>query len=160
METTIIETTLWDLFRDPMLGLHFPRFALFLFISILLEIYCDIKKNRLSCSLPTIMLQILTVIVGLAAVYYMTTTSFEVGDRILISFWYYLLTILIIGILTAIFLKGIIGLFKEKLIKNCVIRIIIYGVTIYFAITVIVIPYKANEILQKREIEERTNSKI
>ncbi len=159
METTIIETTLWDLLRDPMLGLHFPRFALFLSISIILEIYCDIKKTRLACSLPTVTLQIYTVIGGLVSVYFTTSTYFNIGERVTIPFYFYFFTIFIIGILTAIFFKGIISLFKEKMIKNCVIRIIIYIITIYFTITVIVTPYKVNKILQKREIEmgKRTN---
>ncbi len=146
-------TTLWDLLVAPSITLHLPRFALFLLIAIPLEIYCDRKKVCLKCSIPLVVLQLFTGIGGVIAIHLMITASFFVGDRLNIPVWYYPLSGALLCFLTAIFLNGLKGQFRERLTASGAARGVMFGVTLYFAIATITTPSKINRVLEDGEKE-------
>jgi len=154
MESIFMETTtLWDLLIESRISLHLPRFALFLFLSISFEIGCSLRRIQLKCTIPTVILQALTGIGGIIATYFMVKTTFYAGDRIPIPFWYHPVMILGLGILSVIFIYGAKALLKQKHIKNCVIRCLVYALTVYFLITTIATPHKINSLLEKMDNE-------
>lgn len=159
METIITETSLWDLLSEPWNGLHLPRFCLFLFLALLFEIYCDIKKFSLACAFSTVVLQLLTGIAGVTALYFMGTTTFTTGERVLIPLWYYPATGILFFIPVVLFLRGARELFAERFRLNGVIRGIIFCLTMYFSITVIATPHEINIILERFE-NERQNQQV
>lgn len=151
MQIPVTETTLWDLLTEPLISLRLPRFGLFLMIALLFEIYCDRKKVCLRCSLSTVTLQLLTGVGGIVAIFYMVTGAFSIGDRVIIPVWYYPLTLTSLSILTALFLKGVRQLFRERFVLSGVIRCIIYAATLYFAVATITTPTKLNRSLAQWE---------
>lgn len=156
METTVVETnTLWDLLTAPSISLHLPRFAAFLLVAVLLEIYCDRKKVCMQCSLSTVSLQLFTGVLGILAIYSMATASFSVGDRVPIPGWYYPLAIAGLCIPTILFLKGVRRQFRERLRRVGTIRCILFALTLYFAISTITTPTKLNRILAQWERAEQ-----
>lgn len=159
METIIETTTLWDLLAEPSITLQLPRFALFLFISIILEIIYSKKKVCLMCSIPIVTLQFITGICGIIAIYYMVTSSFFEGDRVSTPIWYYPSTAIFIVGITLVFLKGTRALMKDRLFLNCMIRCLIFGFTVYFAISVIMTPYNINKVREKAD-QERQNNRV
>ncbi len=146
-------TTLWELLIAPSTSLHLPRFALFLIIAIPLEIYCDRKKVCLVCSIPPVVLQLLTGIGGLVVIYSMSTTSFSFGDRVAIPVWYYPFMGVLLCFLGVVFLNGIKGLLRDRYRVNAVVRSLIFGISVYFAISTIITPTKLNQVLKEWEKE-------
>lgn len=154
METT----TLWDLMTEPYISLHLPRFALLLFVSILFEIGCSWNRIQLKCTIPTLTLQALTGIGGIIATYFMVKTTFHAGDRVPVPLWYYPVVVVGLGILSSVFFRGARALLREKRRKNCIIRCLIYALTVYFAITTITTPHKINHLLEKMDNERQNQS--
>lgn len=150
------DKTLWDLLIQPAFSLHLPRFALFLMVALLLEIYCDRKKICLTCSIPTVGLQLFTGVIGIIAIYSMATASFSVGDRVPIAGWYYPLAIVGLCIPSIIFLKGVRSQFSERLRRVGTIRCILFALTLYFAISMITTPTKLNRVLAQYELEAQS----
>lgn len=154
------KVTLWHLLAEPSLTLHLPRFALFLLTALLLEIYCDRRRVCLSCAIPTIIVQLLTGIGGVCATYYLMTGSFQAGECLEVPWWYIPVTSFGLIVPTFYFLRGMLLLVKEQRTshagKRCmVIRGLIYAVSIYFAITVVVTPYRLNHKIQTWTAEQQ-----
>jgi len=158
MEPIIIKTTLWDLLTEPRISLHLPRFGLFLLLAILLEIGCSRNRVQLKCSVPTVLLQILTGTGGIIATYLMVTASFHTGDRVPIPVWYYPSAGLALFVFTGVFIRGAKVLLEEKRKKNCIIRSLLYVLTVYFAITTIITPSRVNGLLEKMDNERQNQS--
>lgn len=152
MEEIIIErTTLWDLLSEPSFSLHLPRFALFLSLAIIFEIIYSKKKLCLMCSASTVILLLVTGIGGIIGIYYNVTSSFYDGDRVPIPHWYYpVIGVFITGI-TFVFVKGANALLNDRLISNFVIRYLMFGITVYFAITTAMTPGRINKSLEAWE---------
>ncbi len=148
--------TLWTLFAGPRLGLHLPRFALFLFVAMILEIKWSLKKLQWHCSMPTVTLQLITGVGGVVAYYFMLTASFYTGDRVSIPDWYYPLTGSALFFLTVLFIRGVDPLLKGTSKKNGIARCIIYALSVYFAISTIMTPHKINRSLDKCQKENRS----
>lgn len=146
-------TTLWDLFITPSITLHLPRFALFLIIAIPVEIYCDRKKVCLMCSIPPVVLQLLAGLGGLVAIYSMSASSFFLGDRVAIPIWYYPFTGILLCFLGVVFLNGLKGLLRDRYRVNAGVRSLIFGISVYFAISTITTPTKLNQVLEEWEKE-------
>lgn len=160
MEEIVIEqTTLWDLLSEPSLSLHLPRFALFLVFAITLEIIYTKKKVCVMCSMPTVILQLHTGIFGITGIYYMMTSSFHVGERVAIPAWYYpAIGTFILG-MAFIFLRGAKILLVNRLISSLTVRCVIFGITIYFAITAAITPSRINKSIGKWEINKQNQVK-
>ena len=156
---TTESVTLWELLTGPRLSLHLPRFALFLFLSIILEIKWGLKKIQWRCSIPTVILQLITGISGVVAYYFMVTATFYTGDRVAITVWYYPITGSILLCLTILFIRGIDPLLKGTSKKNGVARCIIFALSAYFAISTIMTPHKMNRSLDRCEKENRTSAR-
>lgn len=155
---TTESVTLWELLIGPRLSLHLPRFALFLLVSMILEIKWGLKKIQWRCSIPTVTLQLITGISGIVAYYFMVTAVFYTGDRVSIPGWYYPLTGFILFFLTVLFIRGIDPLLKGTSKKNGIARCIIYALSAYFAISTIMTPHKINRNLDKHQKENRTSA--
>jgi hypothetical protein len=156
MEGIIIErTTLWDLLSEPSMSLHLPRFALFLFIATILEMVYSKKRVCLQCSVSTVALQLVTGICGIIGIFYMVTSSFYDGDRVPIPFWYYPVIGIFITGLTVVFIRGAKTLLNKQLISHCIVRSLMFGITVYFAITAAITPSRINKSLAKCEMRNR-----
>lgn len=151
MEPTAEIVTLWHLLSEPSLTLQLPRFSLFLFISIILEIICSKKKICLLCSASTVSLLMFTGIGGIIAVTLMISSHIYIGTRVAVPIWYYPVTaILILGI-TLAFLTGVKFLLRRHLFSNAIIRCLIFGITVYFAVTTIITPTRVNRSIAEWE---------
>ena len=155
MEVLVETTTLWDLLKEPWIALHMPRFGVFLFVALLIEIFCDIKRVNILCSFSTVLLLLLTGIAQSITWYYMCTTSFMYGERLLIPLWYYPVTAIMLIVLSVIFITGVAGMFKEKFKINGILRCIVFGISSYFAITLILTPTNINKVFEQLENEEQ-----
>ncbi len=154
---TTENTPLWALLAEPRLSLHLPRFALFLLVSMILEIKWGLKKIQWRCSIPTVTLQLITGVSGIVAYYLMMTATFYTGDRVPIPGWYYPLTGFILFFLSLLFIRGVEPLLKGTSKKNGIARCILYALSAYFAISTIMTPHKINRDLDKWQTEDRTN---
>jgi hypothetical protein len=96
-------------------------------------------------------LQLATGIFGIIVLFYMMTSAFHDGERVSIPIWYYPATgALILGI-TLTFLKGAKSLLKQHLFSNCLVRSLMFGITVYFAVATTITPTRVNRSLEKWE---------
>lgn len=144
---------------EPSLTLQLPRFALFLFIAIVCEIICSMKKVCLLCSASTVSLLMITGIGGIIAVTLMVSAYIYVGTRVGIPVWYYPLSAIFVLGITIAFLRGVKILLEERLFLNGMMRSVLFGITVYFAITTIVTPTRVNRSIEKWE-RTKQNQKL
>jgi len=151
-------TSLLDMLLEPAISLHLVRFTLFLFFAIFLELVCSLKRVCVMCSLSTVLLQLVTGVAGLLGINYVMTSTFLSGDRVVVPYWYYPVIGLFLFGLLLVFIKGAKSLLKERLVFNFILRCVLFGITLYFAITVVRTPSKVNTILEKRDAYNSTFS--
>ncbi|MGE4489477.1 MAG: hypothetical protein AB7E95_08045 [Kiritimatiellales bacterium] len=153
MEFEPSHITIWKLLSEPWLGLHFPRFALFLMFALFAEIHCDRKKISIPYSSATVLLLLAMGIPATVALYFQTTILFHPGDRVSVPFWYCPLTLSILTALLILFIRGLITLLREQHMRNGITRGIIFGITVYFAVTAIRTPYAINKSLAQMDAQ-------
>lgn len=145
----IESTTLWDLLTQRYATLHFPQFALFLTIAVILEIVISRKRVNLLCSWSTVPTLVAIELAGLLAIYYMLTSVWE--GLLTIPKWYYPACLISFLIPTLIFARGATTLWKDGYKINSVIRSIVFLFAIYFGVTTIITPSKLNYLWIKDE---------
>ena len=154
METT----SLWELLLESSFSLHMPRFALFLFMALILEITYSKRKVCPMCSASTVILQLVTGVSGIIAAYYLSTSYFYEGDRIRIPVWYYPVVGLFLFSVSLLFVWGTKSLLRNRMISNLIIRSIVFGVTVYFAFVTAITPTIINKNLEKWEKAKQNQS--
>lgn len=144
--------TLWDILKEPWFGLHLPRFALFLILAILAEIYCNRKKVSVLCSFATGYLLLITAIPAIVALHFQMLPA-SPGDRVPIAPWYLPVTIFVLVAFIILFVRGVIPLVRERFAAIAIIRCVVFGAAVYFAVTAIRTPYAINKALTQFETQ-------
>lgn len=147
---TVEQTTLWDTLANPWVGLHLPRFGLFLLVAIPVLIFCEIKRRNLKCTLSTTFIVLLSGLSGVVAGCLMINARFVDGSRIIFPVWYYPVTGLVLLIPTLIFIRGTQNTMGRDLRRITIARIVIFALAFYFAVTTILTPYQLDRKLQER----------
>ena len=143
--------TLWDMLCESSFTLQLPRFALFLFVSLIILIVLDRKKLSQACSFPTVILQLMTGLLGIYAYYWLYTAAIFSNTRMYIQPWYYPVCLIILCSLTAVFVRGCIDLVTAGRTKNMIVRSVIYCVALYFAFTAAYTPTYVNRSLAEHQ---------
>ena len=159
MDQSVIEgTTLWSSLIQPAIGFHFPRFALFIVVAIPFELFCDMRSRCVACSFTTIFLQLLVGISAAVASYYFYTTYYAYGERMRPPFWYFPLTASVLLLSVASFSIGVWSQLRDRQIVTVAFRCLIFSLTVFFAITLIMTPLEVNRALEKSEITRSTGT--
>ena len=144
-------TTLWTQFTEPWLGLHLPRFALYLLAAIILEIYCTRKKSDPTASVLLVGLQLLTGVCGIVFAFYTRTASFLPGDRFTVPYWNGPFAHAFLAALTGLFIWNLLRQRKRPPLRADAIRGILFAIAVGFALTVITTPAKVNRMIIEYE---------
>jgi hypothetical protein len=144
-------TTLWGLLIQPAIGLHFPRFALFILIALPLEIFCDLRSRCFACSFSTIFLQLLIGVSATGAFYLLFTTFYPPGERIHMPPWFYPATVSMLLLIIVTFSIGVRNELRRGRRVTSGLRVATFMVTVAFAITAIQTPLALNRALEKAE---------
>lgn len=148
-------TTLWSKLVQPTIGLHFPRFALFILFALPVEIFCDVRSRCFTCSFSTIFLQLLIGVSATVASYYCYTTFYLPGERMHLPSWLFPLIITALLLPFVSFSFGVASQLRRGEFLTCVLRCVIFSLTVFFAITVIMTSSGLNKWLEKLESEKQ-----
>ena len=160
MDQSVTEaTTLWSLLVRPTIGLHFPRFALFILVAIPVELFCDIRSRCFTCSFTTILLQLLVGVSTTVASYYFYTTYYDHGDRMRPPSWYFPLTSSVILLAVVSFSIGIRRELRKRQFLTCALRSVTFFLTVIFAITTMITPFEVNSALEKMETQKQNKGR-
>ncbi len=148
-------TTLWSSLIQPTIGLHFPRFALFILVAIPVEIFCEMRSRCFACSFTTIFLQLLVGISATVGSYYFHTTYYDFGERLRPPSWYYPLTAFVLLLAFVPFAIGIRSQLGRRQFLICGLRCVTFSLTVFFATTAMTTPFQVNRALEKIETEKQ-----
>ena len=161
MDQSVTEgITLWGLLTQPAIGLHFPRFALFILIALPLEIFCDLRSRCFACSFSTIFLQLLIGVLATVAFYSLCTIAYLPGERLQTPPWYYSATVLALLLVSVAFSFGIRNELRRGRRATSALRVATFSVTVVFAITAILTPLALNRALEKVEEVNRPTGTV
>lgn len=147
--------TLWDLLIRPTIGLHFARFAIFILIALPIEIFCNRRSRRFAPSFSTICLQVLIGVSATAGSYFLYTTDFPPGERLLPPSWFYPAAVVALLLAVVTFSVGICSELRRHQRLTSALRGVIFSLTVFFAITALMTPIEINRALDKMETENQ-----
>ena len=164
------EGTLLDTLLDPR-TYPLPLIGLAAILVILSEIYCLKKSGRLESSYATVSLLIYTGVGFMCALFKSNSTvvsmSFDeprfegmlrLSDRIPIETWYLPSVAGIICLLMVLFTMGVIKDLKDKKTRIAIVRVPVFLLILYLAVSTVSVPYKMNhqlELLEKEYLSQR-----
>lgn len=143
--------TLWETLAQPWLCLHLPRFALFLFLALNVEVVASMKKVCPGCSIPTQTLLLVTGIFGILTNFFLVTHLYHPGDRLSIPMWYYPTAATFILGVTILFADGVRELLKDRRLANAITRCLLFAMALTFAISAARTPTRINRWLEEWE---------
>ncbi len=154
-ESSMEATTLWDLLIRPTIGLHFPRFAIFILIALPIEIFCNRRSRRFAPSFSTICLQVLIGVSATAGSYFLYTTDFPPGERLHPASWFYPAAVSALLFAVVTFSVGIWTELRRCQRLTSALRAVTFSLTVFFAITALMTPSEINRALDKMETEKQ-----